>query len=181
MSTLKNAILEGVLSAVRTHPGVTLGQLGDPETLGFDLRAVPVSRLLGKNTTTSELLFDVSGLGDFASGIPVNHKLDPTIGAKVRTKVQRENFDAAVLWVVAGSKLQEPDENTPPEAWLWSAIEIGDSLAERGHGNATPDQLRKSLKRLIALKQVKQSGKARGTRYTATAKGVKAFEKMGAA
>lgn len=190
MSNLKNAILEGVLSAVRSHPGATIGQLGDLDALGFDLRAVPVSRLLGENTPSgitggSGYGAGVVGIGStsvsgvygvIGGGAPANHKLDPANGAKTRTKVQRENFDAAVLWFVAEGKTEAPEDT-----WLWSAIEIGDALQERGHGNATPEQLRKSFHRLIALKQVKQSGKARGARYTATAKGVKAFEKMGAA
>lgn len=167
MSTLRNAILEGVLSAVRNHPSVTLGQLSDAEALGYDLRAVPVSSLLCVAHGFGETI-DAS----FEPDTP--HKLDPASGAKTRTKVQRENFDAAVLWVIAvGSDSAEP--------MPWSAINIGDSLAERGHGNASASQLRKSFHRLIALKQVKSTGKARGTRYTATSRGVKAFEKMGAA
>lgn len=170
--SLKNAILEGVLSAVRSHPSVTLGQLGDVEALGFDLRAVPVSALLSAGGFVPMSI----GYGETIDASFEPSKLDPAIGAKTRTKVHRENFDAAVLWVVA-----ERDPTFPDEGLAWSSIEVGDSLAERGHGNASASQLRKSLHRLIALKQVKSTGKARGTRYTATAKGVKAFEKMGAA
>lgn len=171
--SLKNAILEGVLSAVRSHPSVTLGQLGDVEALGFDLRAVPASRLLSKNTVTRELIVDLSGVVH-DDGIPRNHRPDYATGAKTRTKVQRANFDAAVLWILAEIAIDDASVG-------WSALFVGNKLAERGHGNPTPEQLRKSLHRLIGLKQIKQSGKARGTRYTATAKGVKAFEKMGAA
>lgn len=168
--SFRNAIIDSILLVVQKEPAFTLGQLCDPDVVGFDLRDVLLTRLTGANVTTKELVVDLSC---------VPSKAKPTISthrAKTAKKSDQKNFDAAVL-----SALMSDFEDWEGYSSEWASGEVIKHLDAQGHGVANSNQILASMKRLQSRKHVKRSGIKNGTRYAATAKGVKEFEKMGAA
>lgn len=134
-----------IISGLRSVPGLTVGEIAECD---IDLSSISVAELYGgvafkSNTVTKELVVEIR------------------TGVETRTKADRIAFDENIRLVLSGSELHLNSEA------------IASAHDHECGGKPTPDQLRKSLARSIAEGLVKRTGKARGTRYTLTAKGRK--------
>ena len=126
---------------------LSLGELGEAVTDGD----------LNPSITVAELIAGKVGSAG-RTGVSFRSMKTGQDAVDTRTKAQREAFDRIVLGLF------------PPEYQV-SSVEISRFLAP---SVSTPDQMRKSLARSIEAGLIRKKGKARGTRYSLTAKGTKA-------
>lgn len=161
---MSNRIREALIEALRNLKDATLQELGHAAISGrLDLSQLRVTDLVGggrgMHVSSKATEFTITQKG--IDKIEAHHTSGQIL---TRTKDQRIAFDRAVLLTFCRDD----------EAWTsLSSVDITNALVSEGVGEASPDQLRKSLHRSIESGLVKSKGKARGTRYSLTSKGRK--------
>ena len=140
-SAMAAAQRQVLLDHVISSPGATLGELAG---MKGELSALAASLTVGE-IRSGKASASKGGRGKSSS------RSAPRSAGEVstRTKIERAEYDAAILAIVKSS-----------------GGKVGaDEIREQAGGTA--EQVRTALKRLITAKRVKRSGRARATRYAA--------------